>query len=65
LLTGIFQVYVVGFGTIPFMPLIGETVNVPSLQIVSGAAVIFGLGFTFITAVKSGPVQAPAIGVIV
>ena len=53
------------FGTTPFIPLIGKTVNNSSLQIVSGGAVIDGFGFTVITAVKSAPVHAPAIGVIV
>ena len=57
--------YVVLFGTIPLVPFIGETVNKSSLQMVTGGVVIFGLGLTVITAVKLGPVHAPAIGVMV
>ena len=65
LLTGIFQVYVVLFGTIPSALFTGRTVNVSSLQIVLACAFIFGLGLTVITAVKFGPVHVPAIGVTV
>jgi len=62
LLTGIGQVYVVLFGTIPSALFTGETVNKSSLQIVLAYALICGFGLMVITAVKFGPVQVPAIG---
>jgi hypothetical protein len=57
------QLYVVPGGTIPSVPLVGDTIKPAPLQIVAVIGEITGLGLTDTITVKSGPVQLPAAGV--
>jgi hypothetical protein len=60
---GIFQLYLVPTGIIPFVILTGETTNGTPLQVTVLIAVISGVGFNVTITVKAAPEQFPEVGV--
>jgi hypothetical protein len=60
---GIPQRYIVGFGTIPFVKLVGVTANIAPLHIVVLIALTSGVGFTNTVTVNIAPSQLPDVGI--
>ena len=62
---GVDQLYKVPDGTIPFVILVGVTLNATPLQLTVLIAVITAVGLIVTVTVKAAPVQLPDNGVIV